>query len=250
MDKELIRLAREAGTKIMEIYSRESFEGIVDFKADDSPLTLADKESHKIIAAGLQSLYPTIPLISEEGKDIPYDTRKNWDTFWLVDPLDGTKEFIKRNGQFTVNIALIKNKRPVLGLIYIPVSQLMYFGEVGKGAIRQTGDGVPEKIFTAGNKEEIVVVGSSSHASPQEEQVLSKYKVKSKRTMGSSIKFCLVAEGSADLYYRHGPTMEWDTAAGQAILEAAGGTMVDGEGNPFTYNKTSLLNGNFLCTGF
>ncbi len=241
-------IAREAGGKIMEIYAFEDFSGIVDFKADDSPLTLADKEANKIIEASLHGLY-NFPIISEEGKSIPYDLRSAWDEFWLVDPLDGTKEFIKRNGEFTVNIAFVQNNKPVIGVIYAPVPDILYVGVVGKGAYKIEG-GVKTEISTNQRKQQLIAVGSRSHASPEDEAVLKNYDIVDKISKGSSLKFCLVAEGKADLYFRSGPTMEWDTAAGQAILEAAGGKMYNQSGKEFTYNKETLLNGGFLCTGW
>jgi len=241
-------LAIEAGKKIMEIYAMTDFSTIIDFKSDHSPLTLADKESNRLIEAGLKQLTPNIPIISEEGKDVLYPERKNWKEFWLVDPLDGTKEFIKRNGEFTVNIALIRNGVPVMGSIYAPAFDVLYYGDKTNGAYK-TANGKTEKITVKTNRDKIVAVGSRSHGSLEEQEVLLKYGVTDVVTTGSSLKFCLLAEGSADVYYRHGPTMEWDTAAGQAILEAAGGKVVKPNMQPFTYNKTTLLNGGFLALG-
>ena len=241
-------IARKAGAKIMEIYAYHDFSAIVDFKADNSPLTLADKEANKIIEASLHELY-SFPIISEEGKNIPYELRRGWEAFWLVDPLDGTKEFIKRNGEFTVNIAFLQHNKPVVGVIYAPVPDILYVGVVGEGAYKVEA-GIKTEIKTNQRKTELVAVGSRSHASPEDEAVLKNYKISKMTSIGSSLKFCLVAEGKADLYFRSGPTMEWDTAAGQAILEAAGGKMYNQSGKDFTYNKESLLNGGFLCTGW
>ena len=242
-------IAELAGQKIMEIYQYKDFSGIIDFKADHSPLTLADKEANKIIEKGLRETYPEIPIISEEGKDIPYEERKSWNEFWLVDPLDGTKEFIKRNGEFTVNVALVRNKKVVLGVIYAPVLNTMYYGAKDFGAYKiENGNKV--SISVGNKKEKRIAIGSRSHNSPEDEKVLSQYSITDRISKGSSLKFCLVAEGTADIYYRHGPTMEWDTAAGQAILEAAGGKMTNDNGDHFTYNKTTLLNGGFLCIGW
>jgi len=241
-------IAVEAGKKIMEIYAMADFSTITDFKADNSPLTLADKEANKIIEEGLKKLTPHIPVISEEGKDIPYEERKDWKEFWLVDPLDGTKEFIKRNGEFTVNIALIRDGAPVMGTIYVPASETLYFGDKIKGAYK-TANGKTEKITVKTSRDKIIAVGSRSHASLEEQQILRNYNVTDTITSGSSLKFCLLAEGSADVYYRHGPTMEWDTAAGQAILEAAGGRMLKPNLHVFTYNKTTLLNEGFVALG-
>jgi 3'(2'), 5'-bisphosphate nucleotidase len=244
------KLAIQAGIKIMEIYGYEDFSSITQLKADESPLTLADHESDEIITRGLQSMYPQIPILSEEGKHTAYEIRKDWQAFWLVDPLDGTKEFIKRNGAFTVNIALIVDKQPVMGVIYAPVLQTLYNGMVGTGAFKQQETNAPEAIQVNRKKNQLIAVGSRSHADPAEQEVLKPFDVVETISIGSSLKFCLIAEGKADIYYRHGPTMEWDTAAGQAIVTAAGGKVLDASGEIFTYNKLSLVNGSFLCQGF
>lgn len=247
-------IARAAGQAILEVYHHTDFSQVVNFKDDDSPLTLADQASHRVIAPALQKHYPTIPLISEEGEDIDYATRRVWEYFWLVDPLDGTKEFIKRNGQFTVNIALIHQHRPVLGVIYTPVTSELYFAtqagyadDIEPGCYKQSADEAVETLQVRQVSEGRVAVRSSSHASEEEEQVLQQHNVTESIPRGSSLKFCMVAEGKADIYYRHGPTMEWDTAAGQAIVEAAGGRVTQGTSDQlFTYNKESLRNGSFL----
>ncbi|MEL6535811.1 MAG: 3'(2'),5'-bisphosphate nucleotidase CysQ [Bacteroidota bacterium] len=249
--QDIIQIARKAGDKILEIYHDEDFSKVVDFKDDNSPLTLADKASHEVIDAALRALTPDIPILSEEGRDMPYEERQSWTTFWCVDPLDGTKEFIKRNGQFTVNIALVENNAPVLGVIHTPVTGETYYGSAD-GAWKQTGDEAPVTIQVRNNQEgNRIAVGSASHAAPEEEELLAKYQVTESLKRGSSLKFCMVAEGKADIYYRHNPTMEWDTAAGQAIVVAAGGKMMKGQGpEPFTYNKENLRNGSFLVLGF
>jgi 3'(2'), 5'-bisphosphate nucleotidase len=238
-----------AGEKIMEIYNDADFSRVVDFKADHSPLTLADKASHNIIEKELFKISPDIPLLSEEGRSIEYDERRHWNTFWLVDPLDGTKEFIKRNGEFTVNIALIDKDHPVLGVIYAPATDKLYYGMKGQGAFKRE-KGITSKIQVNKKEDNWIAVGSRSHSAPEEEQVLSKYPVKTSVSIGSSLKFCLLAEGEADIYYRYGPTMEWDTGAGQAILEAAGGKMLDNQQLTFAYNKKSLTNGSFICLSY
>ena len=235
-----------AGEKIMEIYEHADFSRVVDFKSDNSPLTMADKASHNIIEEELFELTPSIPLLSEEGRKIDYEERKHWNTFWLVDPLDGTKEFIKRNGEFTVNIALIENGAPVLGVIYAPATKKLYYGIKGQGAFKKENGSV-HKIEVNKKADNWIAVGSRSHSAPEEEAILSKYPVKSTVSIGSSLKFCFLAEGQADIYYRHGPTMEWDTAAGQAILESAGGKMLDYQSRSFEYNKKSLTNSSFIC---
>lgn len=243
-------LAIKAGLKIMEIYSYTDFSAITQLKDDQSPLTLADQLSNEIITKGLQALYPQIPVLSEEGKHTPYNIRKDWPVFWLVDPLDGTKEFIKRNGEFTVNIALLVNRLPVLGVIYAPVLQTLYFATPDQGAFRQEINKTPVPVKVNAKKHNLVSVGSRSHADPAESEILKSYDIQENISIGSSLKFCLIAEGKADIYYRHGPTMEWDTAAGQAILQAAGGKVLDSQGRIFIYNKLSLVNGSFLCQGF
>ena len=246
----LINIAREAGDAILNIYHNSDFSSIVDFKSDDSPLTLADQDSHNVIVAALAELYPEIPIISEEGEQVTFEERKDWNTFWLIDPLDGTKEFIKRNGEFTVNIALIHEGKPVMGVVYSPVQEIFYCGDAESGAFKLSGENQSElKINNKEAKE--IAVRSKSHPSPEEEVVLERYGISDSISVGSSLKFCMVADGKADIYYRHGPTMEWDTAAGQAVVEAAGGRVFQGntEEQRFTYNKESLLNGSFLCIG-
>lgn len=239
-------IAREAGEAILTIYQKEDFSVITDFKADNSPLTLADKESHNIISRRLEKLFPDIPVLSEEGKDISFDERRHWSRFWLVDPLDGTKEFINRNGEFTVNIALIENNKPIMGLIYIPVQHVFYFGKKGEEAFKEDTT-TRTSLKTSLKTKELKAVGSRSHSSKEEQDFLRKMNVTELVSKGSSLKFCMIAEGNADVYFRFGPTMEWDTAAGQAIVEAAGGSVLDSEKNIFSYNKQSLRNGSFYC---
>jgi 3'(2'), 5'-bisphosphate nucleotidase len=248
------QIAIEAGKEILDIYNHADFSEIVDFKADNSPLTSADKASHRLIMDQLTDKYPNIPVISEEGKDIDYQTRKDWEYFWLVDPLDGTKEFIKKNGQFTVNIALIHHHEPVAGVIYTPVSEELYLAakagyaeDMKAGAYKQKLPANPQPLQVNNKKEGLIAVRSSSHASDEEEDLLAKYGVTESISRGSSLKFCMVAEGKADIYYRHGPTMEWDTAAGQVVVECAGGKVLKETGpEPFSYNKEILRNGSFL----
>jgi len=248
------QIAIEAGKEILNIYHHADFSEIVDFKADDSPLTTADKASHHLIMDQLTDKYPNIPVISEEGKDIEYAQRRGWEYFWLVDPLDGTKEFIKKNGQFTVNIALIHHQQPVAGVIYTPVTEELYLAakegyaeDMKAGAYKQVLPANPHPIQVNSKQENLVAVRSSSHASDEEEDLLAKYGVTESISRGSSLKFCMVAEGKADIYYRHGPTMEWDTAAGQVVVECAGGSVLRGTGpEPFVYNKEVLRNGSFL----
>lgn len=247
MFRQITELAVRAGKEIMKVYSRDF---AVEYKEDSSPLTEADKASHKVIEEGLLGLAPGIPVISEEGTGIPSSERSNYKSFWLVDPLDGTKEFIKRNGEFTVNIALIEGNAPVLGVIYVPAKGILYYGEKGNGAFRQERGGSPVKLERKliGQGSPIRAVVSRSHPSPEVEEFLKAYSVASRVEAGSSLKFCLVAEDKADLYPRIGPTWEWDTAAGHAIAEAAGCSVTTVDGSPLTYNKESLKNPGFVVS--
>lgn len=242
----LSNLARDAGKAILEVYETD-FE--VQRKWDHSPVTLADTRSHRLIADSLRAQYPEIPVLSEEGKTVPFETRKKWNRFWLVDPLDGTKEFVKRNGEFTVNIALIEASKPVLGVIYIPVQERLFFARVGEGCW-EVSNGQKRRLEVAKWPLDgrVRIVRSRSHPSPALETILSLMPDHLIVGRGSSLKFCAVAGGEADFYPRFGPTWEWDTAAGQAIVTAAGGIMVDPAGRPFVYNKENLLNGPFLVS--
>jgi 3'(2'), 5'-bisphosphate nucleotidase len=263
----LIAIAAEAGAAISDVYHTE-FE--VSYKGDRSPLTMADQRSHEIIQSRLRELSPQFPVLSEEGRDIPYEERKRWEYFWLVDPLDGTKEFVKRNGEFTVNIALIHGNKPVVGMIYIPEKRTFYFAAEGLGAYKLMSDNTPLPELSYDNllKESqrlpsgdrivqngmpLRIIGSRSHASKENEEFIKAMKeIYPDVTMlsaGSSLKFCLVAEGAADIYPRFGPTMEWDTGAGQCIVEESGGVVVDMSRKRLTYNKESLLNTEFIVCG-
>lgn len=246
----VIPLARKAGTKIMEIYERPDFD--VQSKGDDSPLTAADLAAHHTIVDGLAALTPDVPVLSEESAGIDFATRSSWRTYWLVDPLDGTKEFIKRNGEFTVNIALIHDHEPVLGVVYAPVLDTTYAAARGKGAKIQRKGGDFEAIHVVKTESRpIRVVGSRSHAGDLLGAFLDNLDADfgghEMVSMGSSLKLCLVAEGAADLYPRLGPTSEWDTAAAHAVVAEAGGTVTDLSLSPLRYNtKESLLNPYFL----
>lgn len=243
-------LAVRAGDAILDIYNTDFS---VDYKDDKSPLTEADCRSHRIIVDSLKKAWPDIPVVSEEsGRQKDFAVRSGWRRFWLVDPLDGTKEFVKRNGEFTVNIALVEDRFPVLGVIYVPVSGALYYGARGMGAWRKAGPAEDAKRIRARNiaeGEPLTIVQSRSHPSEALEKYLEKLNVRDSISAGSSLKFCLVAEGRGDLYARLGPTMEWDTAAGQAIVEEAGGRVVDMEGNRLSYNKESLKNPHFIVRG-
>lgn len=242
----LLDLALKAGRAIMEVY-----EGTIEVtnKADESPLTAADLASHRVIAEGLARDFPDIYLLSEEGREEPFETRARLTRLWIVDPLDGTKEFIKRNGEFTVNIALVEGGRPVWGVVSAPALGVTYWGGRGYGAFRIRAGGTADRIRAASEipGEGVTVVKSRSHPSPELEEYLAGIKVAGVVDVGSSLKFCAVAEGRAHLYPRLGPTMEWDTAAGQAVLEGAGGRVVDLSGRPLSYNKENLRNGHFLA---
>ncbi len=246
--EEAARIARRAGDAMLEIY-HEADHGVTT-KSDDSPLTRADLASHRIIAASLQELTPEIPLLSEEGAGSDYRHRRDWQRFWLVDPLDGTKEFIRRNGEFTVNIALVTGGVPVLGIVYVPVRERMFSGAAGLGAWRRDGDGEPRPIRATGTADGgLRVAASRSHAGPHLAAFLERLPEHQLVSMGSSLKLCLVAEGRADLYPRLGPTMEWDTAAAHAVVSAAGGRVLDFEGRPLRYNKPDLHNPYFIVLG-
>jgi 3'(2'), 5'-bisphosphate nucleotidase len=239
--EQLTIISRRAGNAILAVYS-EKFE--VTLKEDQSPLTQADLASHRIIRDALAVLTPDWPLLSEESTDIPVHVRRNWDTYWLVDPLDGTKEFVNRNGEFTVNIALIRNHAPVLGVVHVPVGNITYTGDVGAGAYRRDNVQAAQRIsIRTPPASPLAIVGSRSHANPELASCLLAYGAHELVNMGSSLKFCLVAEGKADFYPRLGPTSEWDTAAAQAVVEAAGGQVLKLDGTPLSYNtKDSFLN--------
>jgi len=249
--EEIVALAKKAGEAIMDIYQKD-FE--VEFKADQSPLTEADKAAHEIIEEGLKKLDQkndtAIPLMSEEGKNIPYQDRKDWDYFWMVDPVDGTKEFIKKNGEFTVNIALISQGVPVLGVVYAPALGQMYWAKQGEGAFK---DGQRLPLKQAEQRENYKIVASRSHMSDETQQFIDAIetdKAKELVSIGSSLKICLIAEGEADIYPRIAPTMEWDTAAAHAVvLEAEMSLNAYEQGQTkgeLRYNKANLLNPFFI----
>lgn len=244
-------LAAQAADRILDIYQR-GFD--VDTKCDGSPLTDADRAAHQVIVTGLAKLTPDIPTLSEESGSHVLDMRQDWEKFWLVDPLDGTREFVKRNDEFTVNIALIDGHRPVLGVVHLPVSGISYFACEGEGAFRCDPEGAERAIHARSyHGGAATIVTSRSHPGKD----LADYLVRFERSqgpfqalaMGSSIKLCLVAEGRADVYPRLGPTSEWDTAAAQCVVEAAGGRVVDSKNSPLTYNKPSILNPWFFAGG-
>jgi 3'(2'), 5'-bisphosphate nucleotidase len=241
-------IARRAGHEILEVYGSDFAH---ESKADASPLTEADLRAHRLIVAELTRLTPELPVLSEESAEVPYEERRAWRRYWLVDPLDGTREFVARNGEFTVNIALVENGRPVLGVVHIPVSDTTYSGAPGQGAWRETGARPPVPIAVRPRAATpLRVTGSRSHESPKLAARLAKLGPHEFLPAGSSIKLCLIADGSADLYPRMGGSSEWDIAAGQAVVEAAGGQVVSLEdGLALRYNKPDLLNPKFLAYG-
>jgi 3'(2'), 5'-bisphosphate nucleotidase len=240
-------LAVEAGKVILTVYATD-FD--VESKSDESPLTQADLASHNCIAAGLARLTPDIPVISEEDGLPEFDVRGKWDRYWLIDPLDGTKEFVNRNGEFTVNIALIDSNRPVFGVVHVPVQDKTYIGCEGRGSeLREGGNVTPINVSTASNTP-VRIVGSRSHRGTSLDAFLAKLGDHDMVAMGSSLKFCTVAEGNADIYPRLGLTSEWDTAAAQAVVEQAGGQVLELDGKPLSYNKKAdILNPWFVVIG-
>ena len=250
-----IKAALKAGEEIMAIYTSKNFE--VEFKNDNSPLTKADRVSHEVINDHLSKTQ--YPLLSEEGASINYEVRKNWNKFWLIDPIDGTKEFIKRNGEFTVNIALIENNAPVLGVVYCPALKILYFSEKEKGSFKildislfeEIDDKTTHDLSKSAYPDIYTMVVSKSHMNDDTQSYVDlkekEYGQIETASYGSSLKICKVADGSANCYPRFGPTMEWDTAAGQAVVEAAGFQMVTkNERTPLRYNKENLLNPHFI----
>ena len=267
MDKNIlyvaIQAALKAGSEIMDVYTDPNADFEIEKKADNSPLTIADRKSHAVIAEMLANT--PYPVLSEEGKKIPVEERKEWNELWVVDPLDGTKEFIKRNGEFTVNIAYIKDGQPEAGVIYVPAKKQLYFADTEWGAYKADNlsalqeDATIESLISASrrlpepeNKHgNFVIVASRSHLTPETQAYIDDMKKKHDKvetvSSGSSLKLCLVAEGKADVYPRFAPTMEWDTAAGHAIVRAAGGEVCQaGKNEPLHYNKENLLNPWFI----
>lgn len=239
-------IARRAGAEILAVYASQ--DAGVSTKADQSPLTQADLRAHRVIVNELRALTPDIPVLSEESSEIPFAERARWQRYWLVDPLDGTKEFLSRNGEFTVNIALIEGHAPALGVVHVPVRETTYAGLPGTGAWRTRGEGAPEPIHVQARAASPVrVVGSKSHRGDSLDGFLARLGAHELVPVGSSLKFCLVAEGAADIYPRLGPTSEWDTAAAQAVVCAAGGAVVTLDGAPLAYNaKPDILNPHFV----
>ena len=243
---DIINIAQKAGNAILEVYTK-SFN--IEYKNDKSPLTEADIKSNNIIIDGLNSLSIKFPILSEEGKEIAYDIRKEWEYFWMIDPLDGTKEFIQKNGEFTVNIALIHDSIPVIGVVYAPVLNEMYWAKKGDGAYKNG-----KNLLTSNDhdrKKTLRIVASKSHLTTETQEYINQLVTSSKSveyiSKGSSLKLCMVADGSADIYPRLAPTMEWDTAAADAIVRESNKKTIDfHSGSPLIYNKESLLNPWFI----
>ena len=234
---ELRRIARDAGARIMDLYGAQA-----DWKSDGSPVTAADHAAQEVITAGLHAITPNVPVLSEEGKTIEYPARKNWARLWVVDPLDGTKEFLKQSGEFTVNIALVENGEPVLGIVHAPAIDASWVGHRGGPALAFRGDERTIIRCSAKAASPVRLAVSRDHLGESEKALMDHLAPTEIVSAGSSLKFCLIAEGRADLYPRFVPTMEWDTAAAQAVLEAAGGQVTDRAGAPLQYNRENLRN--------
>ncbi|MGQ4880002.1 3'(2'),5'-bisphosphate nucleotidase CysQ [Billgrantia sp. LNSP4103-1] len=252
MRSRLAEGVRAAGREVLAIYERGF---AVEIKQDDSPLTEADMAAHHALVALLEAVAPDVPILSEESGEIPYEIRRRWQRYWLVDPLDGTKEFIKRNGEFTLNVALIEAGEPDFGIVHAPVLDTTWFGQLGQGAWKQKAANAPEPIHVRPLPDPMhapwIVAGSRSHGLAELEAFCARLPNHERITMGSSLKFCLIAEGKADLYLRLGPTSEWDTAASQAVLKAAGGEVLNIRTlESLRYNQQeSLINPEFIAFG-
>jgi len=245
---EVKKIADMAGDAILKVYNTD-FD--VEHKDDDSPLTAADTAANRVIMDELAKLTPDVPRLSEEGANIAFSERQSWTRYWLIDPLDGTREFVKKNGEFTVNIALIDHGIPVLGVVYAPVLEQSWYAAQGVGAFKQE-DGNARTISTTkpANTDKLRILVSKSHRGELVDALLEKLDDYEAVSVGSSLKFCVIAEGNADFYPRLGPTSEWDTGAGHAVLAAAGGRVTHTDGSDLGYNqKESILNPHFLAVG-
>lgn len=245
----VVSIAKQAGKQILDIYHSDF---TVEYKADNSPVTAADTRAQQIIYQGLRQLTPEIPIISEELKIIDFAERQHWQRHWLIDPLDGTKEFLEKNGEFTINIALIENHVPIVGVIYVPVFDLCYFAATNKGAFKKIAEQETTLLKTVAweKNASTVIAVSRRHGMDLLQNFLNQFPALNLIRCGSALKFCWLAEGFADVYPRFSPTSEWDTAAGQCILEEAGGTVIDTKGRVLRYNtKPSLCNSAFLAVG-
>ncbi|AWV08155.1 3'(2'),5'-bisphosphate nucleotidase CysQ [Marilutibacter maris] len=246
--EQVIRLAYRAAEAILEVYDSEF---AVQHKDDRSPLTAADLAAHRCIVAGLAELTPDIPVLSEESADeVPLERRRGWPRLWVVDPLDGTREFVKRNGEFTVNIALVEDGVPVFGVVQAPVTAVAWHGGLELGAFRREHGADVALQTRRPASPPLKVAASRSHRDEHTEAFIARMGEVEPIGLGSSLKFCRIAEGGMDVYPRFGPTSEWDTAAGQCVLEGAGGVVLDPQGRPFRYNqRDTLLNGRFIALG-
>jgi 3'(2'), 5'-bisphosphate nucleotidase len=243
----LLKQVNRASVAILDIYQSANLD--IEYKKDKSPLTLADKTSHDVLVLGLKRMHPDIPILSEEGAAISYETRKQWPYFWVIDPLDGTKEFISKNGEFTINLALVKGNKPIFGAVAAPTKGTVYFANQGNGAYKKENNNPPQPIKAKEKtNQKIIVARTRSHKDEKEAGIIAKLGSSETIHAGSALKFCLVAEGKADIYLRGGPTMEWDTAAGDCIAAEAGAKTCTIDGNPFLYNKQNLLNPGLICT--
>jgi 3'(2'), 5'-bisphosphate nucleotidase len=243
---EALKIADIASQEVLRIYLTD-FK--VDYKADESPITAADLASHRVIVEGLRELSHDIPILSEEGADISWEERKHWRRFWLIDPIDGTKDFTQRTDEFTVNIALIEDGVPVLGVVTAPALKEAYWGAQGEGAFKRDRTGAIRQISVAEPKDVVRVVASKNHLNEDTKAFIQKFESHELVQAGSSLKFCRIAEGQADIYPRLGPTCEWDTGAAHAVLNAAGGKVETLEGKPLVYGKEDVLNPFFVASG-
>jgi len=237
---DIVSLAKQAGSQILKIYQSDF---TVNYKKDKSPITVADLASHEYICQGLRRITPDLPIISEESDLVSFQKRQSWEKYWLIDPLDGTKEFLEKNGEFTINIALIERNKPRLGIIFVPSMNICYFARQGLGAYKQVGEAQPELILSRSWKEEqpIAAVVSRRHGMEELKTFLAQFSSLNLLYCGSALKFCWLAEGLADIYPRFSPTFEWDIAAGQCILNEAGGLIIDNKGQELQYNMSSSL---------
>ncbi|OJS99797.1 3'(2'),5'-bisphosphate nucleotidase CysQ [Marinobacter nauticus] len=243
---EVIRIADEASEKVLHIYQSD-FK--VSYKEDQSPITAADTASHEIIVKGLRNLTRDIPILSEEGAEIPWEERKHWRRFWLIDPIDGTKDFTQRTGEFTLNIAMIEDGEPVMGVVTAPALKEAFWGIKGEGASMRDRTGRIHRIRVVEPRETLRVVASKNHLNEETRTFIDSLGDHETVQAGSSLKFCRIAEGHADIYPRMGPTSEWDTAAAHAILLAAGGNVQTPQGEPLKYGKEDVLNPHFIAAG-
>jgi 3'(2'), 5'-bisphosphate nucleotidase len=243
---EVLKIADAASKEVLSIYNTD-FK--VNYKADQSPITAADLASHHVIVDGLRELTPDVPVLSEEGASLPWEERKQWSRFWLIDPIDGTKDFTQRTGEFTVNIALIEDGEAVLGVVTAPVLDEAYWGAKGEGAYKRDKTGKVHKIKVSNPEDAVLVVAIKNHLNDDTKAFIEQFESRELVQAGSSLKFCRIAEGQAHIYPRLGPTCEWDTGAAHAVLSAAGGKVDTLDGKPLVYGKEDVLNPFFVASG-